>query len=340
MRYCCGNCIGDRYIRREIIPSMSQNDGTCSFCNSANVQLVEPVALRERFELLLSIYTPDPEGKVLVEWLREDWAIFDLPQMQIAHAKELLAEILDDGDIVRKSFSPRRNCHTNSLEEWSGLREELKHRNRFFPEMGLDLARLDELFPHLILDELPPGKPFYRARIQSSDGPYDKKQMGAPPEFLATHGRANPAGIPYLYLASTPLTAISEIRPHTGEKISVGEFVIPEGLKFVDLRQPRKTVSPFILDDENDVATLRGDIMFLERLGEELTRPVLPKAAAIDYIPSQFLCEFAKKCGFDGVVYRSSVGEGMNIALFNPTISECRSVSEYCVSRVSVEANT
>jgi hypothetical protein len=258
--------------------------------------------------------------------------------METAHAKELLAEILDDGDIVRKPFSPLTSCYTNSLEEWSGLREELKHRNRFFPEMGLDLDRLKELFPHLIFDELIPDQPFYRARIQS-DSPYSKGEMGAPPEVLATRGRANPAGIPYLYLASTDLTAISEIRPHTGEKISVGEFFIPEGLKFVDLRQPRKTVSPFILEDESDVATLRGDVMFLERLGEELTRPVLPKAAAIDYIPSQFLCEFAKKCGFDGVVYRSSVSEGMNIALFNPTITECRQVCVYNVSKVSIEAH-
>ena len=138
MRFCCGNCIGDRYIKREIIPSLSEKDGNCSFCDSQKVQLVEPVTLRERFELLLSIYTPDSEGKLLVEWLREDWAIFDLPQMEIAHAKELLAEILDDGDIVRKPFLPIKSCHTNSLEEWSGLREELKHRNRFFPEMGLD----------------------------------------------------------------------------------------------------------------------------------------------------------------------------------------------------------
>ncbi|UQG54041.1 RES family NAD+ phosphorylase [Marinobacter sp. M3C] len=287
--------------------------------------------------MLLSIYSPDPEGKLLVEWLKEDWAIFDLPQMEKAHAKDLLSEILDDGDIVRKPFSPLRSCHTNSLEEWDGLREELKHRNRFFPEMGLDLERLRELFPHLIFDELTSDKLFYRARIQSAR-PYEKSEMGAPPEISSTHGRANPAGIPYLYLASTVLTAISEIRPHTGEKISVGEFLIPEGLKLVDLREPKKTVSPFILDDESDVATLRGDVMFLERLGEELTRPVLPKAAAIDYIPSQFLCEFAKKCGFDGVVYRSSVSDGMNIALFNPMMTSCRQVCEYNVSKVSVEA--
>jgi hypothetical protein len=74
----------------------------------------------------------------------------------------------------------------------------------------------------------------------------------------------------------------------------------------------------------------------LERLGEELTRPVLPSGAAIDYIPSQYLCEFIKKSGFDGVVYRSSVSDGINLALFNPEKATGGTVSLYNVTKVSV----
>ena len=76
---------------------------------------------------------------------------------------------------------------------------------------------------------------------------------------------------------------------------------------------------------------------FLERLGEELTRPVLPSGAAIDYIPSQYLCEFIKKSGFDGVVYRSSVSDGINLALFDPRKAQGGAVSLYHVAKVSVE---
>lgn len=68
--------------------------------------------------------------------------------------------------------------------------------------------------------------------------------MGAPPSRYANHGRANPTGIPYLYLGSMPDTAISEIRPHTGEIATVAEFEIPAVLIIVDLREPRKHVSP------------------------------------------------------------------------------------------------
>lgn len=164
--------------------------------------------------------------------------------------------------------------------------------------------------------------------------------MGAPPKRLASHGRANPPGIPYLYLGSTAATAVSEIRPHAGEVACVATFDVPAEFTAVDLRNPRQLVSPFVLEVENEIGLMRVDIEFLERLGEELTRPVLPQAAAIDYVPSQYLCEFIKKCGYDGVVYRSSVSDGINLALFNPARATPRQVEQYKVTRVSVDVES
>jgi hypothetical protein len=63
---------------------------------------------------------------------------------------------------------------------------------------------------------------------------------------------------------------------------------------------------------------------------------VLPSGAAIDYIPSQYLCEFIKNSGFDGVVYRSSVSDGINLALFDPNKAAGGTVTLYGVSKVSV----
>ena len=45
--------------------------------------------------MLTSIYEPNPDGKLLVEWLKEDWSLF--PKLDLANAKSLLAEVLDDG---------------------------------------------------------------------------------------------------------------------------------------------------------------------------------------------------------------------------------------------------
>ncbi len=334
---CCANCFGDRGLKKEIIPLRSTQRGTCSYCTTENKELVEPNHLSEYFELLISIYRPDPDGKTLVELLKEDWSLFDHPKMDNAHAKELLGDILDDGELVRKNFIPSELCHTDRLDSWEELRKELMHQNRFFPATKMDLDRFEELLSRLIADQDEIFDVWFRARIQQGDDTYEISEMGAPPQRMASHGRANPAGIPYLYLGSKIHTAISEVRPHPGEKVWVADFNIVSNLKIVDLRDPRKLVSPFLLTDDNEIALLRGDIGFLEKLGNELTTPVLPTAAAIDYIPSQYLCEFIKKCGYKGVIYNSSVSDGVNLALFNPLDGKPKSLRRYSISNVSVE---
>jgi hypothetical protein len=296
--------------------------------------LVEPEKLAYVFEILISVYEQDENGKSLVEWMKEDWRLFSHTSMDNAHAKELLGEILD-GEIVCKKFSPSETYKSEGLARWETLRDELMYNNRYFLDVDLDTDRLTELLGHLIADDLP-GM-WYRARILTEDTPYTTDKMGAPPKRLATHGRANPTGIPYLYLGSRPDTAIAEVRPHTGEVACVAEFAIRGPLTAVDLRDPRKLVSPFVLADASAIGQLRADIPFLERLGDELTRPVLPRSAALDYIPSQYLCEFIKKSGYGGVVYRSSVSTGMNLALFSPAMAEGGAVAQYDISRVSVE---
>jgi hypothetical protein len=269
--------------------------------------------------------------------------MFDHPSMDDARTKVLLGEILDDREIVHQSFAPLTYSDADRLGEWEKLRDELMYRNRFFPESDIDLPRLRELLPSLTLDSDEVRTSWYRARIQTGDTPFDVAEMGAPPRRAASFGRANPAGIPYLYLGSTLETAVSEIRPHKGEIACVAEFTTPSNLKLVDLRNPRKMVSPFqllLVSDAADIVRMRSDLPFLERLGEELRRPVVPQAAAIDYTPSQYLCEFIKKCGYNGVVYRSSVSDGINLALFDPAVAESSDVVQYRISRVSVEVES
>ena len=162
--------------------------------------------------------------------------------------------------------------------------------------------------------------------------------MGAPPIGIASHGRANPPGIPYLYVASTSETAVAEIRPHTGETATVAKFWLDaDEVSIVDLRAPKKLISPFSLGDEDKIGALRSDINFLERLGGELTRPVRPQSAPVEYVPSQFLCEFIKRSGWDGVLYASSVGKGMNLALFDPAKAVPNEASLWDIEKVHVE---
>lgn len=333
-RFCCPECFDDRSLRDQIFPSLDPSHGTCDFCGTADTQLVEPGKLADYFELLVNVYEPSEDGKSLVEWLKSDWQLFSHQRMDVAHAKELLGEILNDGEIVRRRFVPSASYISEGLAQWDKLRDEMMYANRWFLNVAIDLDRLRQLLDMLLAAQLP--RRWYRARIRTEDDIFPIEQMGAPPRRRSSHGRANPAGIPYLYLGSLPDTAAAEIRPHTGEVACVADFTIPE-IKAVDLRNPRRLVSPFILTDASEIGQLRADLPFLERLGEELTRPVQPSGVAIDYIPSQYLCEFIKNSGFDGVVYRSSVSDGINLALFDPKQATGGTVSLYNISKVFVE---
>lgn len=333
---CCANCFDDRGLRRNIFPLHAIESGDCSYCESKDVPILAPEQLAEYFGLLVSAYRPDPEGKLLVQLFREDWGLFIHEKMDDSRAKDLLAEILDDGNIVREAFAPAPIVDADRLSAWEKLRDELMYQNRFFPSVRFDQARLQDLLIHLTIDAEEIPDTWYRARMKTGDIAFTAAEMGPPPKRTASNGRANPAGIPYLYLGSSPVTAVSEIRPHTGEIACVATFTTPADLKVVDLRKPRSTVSPFLLADAEDVGRMRNDLRFLERLGEELTTPVLPQSAAVDYTPSQFLCEFIKRCGYDGVIYRSSVSDGINLALFNLTRAKIGTVEELRVKSVTV----
>ena len=334
-RFCCPCCFGDRGLEKDIIPTLSCSKGECGYCFQMSALLVEPGNLKDYFEQVINIYKEDESGKMLVELLRDDWGLF--PNLDIAHSKELLADILDDGQIVRKPFSPSEICKSERLTVWVELRNELMYQNRYFPNTEIDENRFANLLSFLTTTLANLSYTWYRARIQRDEHIIDINEMGAPPNNIASHGRANPAGIPYLYLASDEKTAVSEVRPHTGEFISIADFEVCTEMKVVDLRNPRTTISPFLLGDENDIAMLRGDIEFLVHLANELTRPVLPGSASIEYIPSQYLCELIKKQGYHGVIYNSSVCSGINLALFDPVNAIAKSVRKHQVSRVSVD---
>lgn len=336
-RRCCAACFGDYQIRDQYISQCDPIAQTCDYCGAIDVQCVIPQRLGQWFAALMATYELADEGKPIIELLMDEWNLFQNSGMRPVDAKELLADVLDDGELVRKSFSPIAYLGDGNLRRWEDLRDEMMHRNRWFLDEPMDMERIAELLAQLIVPSASLGDlKWYRARMMSGDDPFEIGDMGAPPRHLAGHGRANPAGIPYLYLGSTPATAVAELRPHTGEKACIAEFELPD-LKFADLRDARDLISP-LLGDENEIIRLRADLPLLERLGEELTRPVQPRGAPYEYIPTQYICEYIKTCGFDGVIYRSSVSSdgGINVALFKPEIARATSIFEVVVDQVSV----
>jgi hypothetical protein len=336
---CCSNCFGDEYLLEEVFPQHSSTHGTCEYCGSTEQYIIDPVFFRDMFEILLGAYSQRVDGIPLINNLQNDWNLFPTDIITTEVAQGLLADILGDDDISQRLFRPNDSTGVDTFDSWSIFREELRHRNRFFLASNLNLNRLQALLVYLEFKPLAIPPMLYRARIQEGDNPIPLNDMGAPPARLASHGRANPPGIPYLYMASDPRNAISELRPHTSDIATVAELSLSPGLRFIDLRFPRRTASPFKIDDEVQLTLLRHDLTFLDQLGIELARPVNPRSAQIEYLPSQYLCEFIKHCGYDGVLYRSSVGTGVNYALFYPAKAALHSSKVYSVDRVSVDVS-
>ena len=123
-RRCCPECFDDRGLREQIFPFLGPERGTCSYCGTPDVDLLEPQALAPYFELVVNVYERSDGGQSLAEWMKEDWQLFSHPAMDIAHTKELLADILDDGDIVRASFVPSPSYKSEGLVQWETLRDE------------------------------------------------------------------------------------------------------------------------------------------------------------------------------------------------------------------------
>jgi len=327
--WCCGQCFDDRFLAEDI-RHRSTRAGTCDFCGADGEALVCPDELADHFELLASTYEVDVSGGGMdtIAVFRKDWELFS--RLDDSVAQQLLEQIsqaIPHTGLVRPESKP-------SIEHWRGLRTELMHVNRFFPKSGFgdEEARLLE---YLIADRADIPKDLYRARILHQSEPFTVTEMGKPPSEIASHGRANPHGISCLYVADEIDTTIAEVRPHKGDKVCIASIRPVGDLKLIDLCSPEKGISPFGLE-EDDVRLLAGMIPYLRHLGEELSRPISPNRTHLEYLPTQYLCEFIKGRGHDGVIYKSSVGEGLNYAIFDDSaVSFDENIDIYEVTNVN-----
>lgn len=163
-----------------------------------------------------------------------------------------------------------------------------------------------------------------------------------PQRTRAKEGRANSAGIPVLYLATTELTAISEIRPWIGSEVSVAQFKISRDLKAVDLSVGHRKSwifrhkSPPHLGDEEIYRELKEKDVWND-VDRAFSRPISVSDETADYAPTQILAEFFREHGFDALMYRSQFGEGLNIAIFDINDAEYISAVPYQVTDLEVE---
>lgn len=332
MAKCCANCFNDKLITA-YIEKESSDYGNCSFCDARDVQLVEPENFTDTFETLLNLYqeATNAQSQPIYKLIQKDWNIFH----NIEIAEKLMPKIINYTYTKTYDYVNINEDFVKNI--WDEFRNEIKHNNRFFPKsVNLDIQELKAWLQELELSKYP--KILYRARISNDRQPIDITKMGKPPSNIATAGRANPYGISYLYMATRKKTAIAEVRPHKGNAVCIAKIKIPNKLRLADLRNPKNYLSPFVRPDYSTEELFKY-IVLLQKLGEELSKPIVPHEAELEYLSSQYLAELIKDANFDGIIFKSSVGNGDNIALFSDTDVEFRSVELYEVKNLSFDSS-
>lgn len=311
MAKCCMNCFSDLAISQKVA-RQSAEQGYCERCNTERAILVECSELSSDFSLLLPLYQEGADGEDLLALLERDWSIFS---PSVKDRSSLLEALLPEAKGVK--YTVGQSAGDSAQEQWVALKDELKSKNRFFPESAPNPDELAELLGFLVVTNNDMPREFFRARIQKGDGGFGLDDLKAPPVGIAQAGRANPPGLSYLYVASDQATALAEVRPTVADLVTVAKFEAARDFKLVDLSDPRSKISPFRLGLEA-LSNVRAAMAFLSMLSEDLTKPTPAHKAAYDYLATQYLCELIKRIGYDGVRYRSSLNSGgYNYAFFD-----------------------
>jgi len=170
------------------------------------------------------------------------------------------------------------------------------------------------------------GETFWRAQLGDHDivgvlgdnGEVDhdlirphKPDRMTPSSKHVGNGRANPVGIAYWYAATDPKTAMEEMRPWKGAVLTVAELHATRNLELIDCGNTQPTVAPYSTAPEPE-----KEKFVWYSIGEAFSRPVAPTAINVDYVPTQMLAEAFRMAGFDGIRYKSHLGDGMNVVVF------------------------
>ncbi len=167
----------------------------------------------------------------------------------------------------------------------------------------------------------------FRARVHHQSGlkTYSPNKMKSPKPELVSGGRANPSGIPYLYLSDKPDTVLYEVRASYLDELSIATFQLKkefDSIKIVDFTEDTPLFQPTKVNETIKASLLR------KKISQDLSKPMRRYDSEIEYIPTQFICEFINVfTGANGIRLNSSLHiDGKNIVIFNQEFMECKDV--------------
>jgi hypothetical protein len=339
----CSSCAISTHLKEFI--SENGSTSSCSLCGKKSNEVVTTTTLDfiKMIKGLIRYYYSEVEyhtklgGVSFDTLLSVENPVFNLPStLSDIELEEFLLLFLDDCNIDSEisiftaygrdiyNYSPKTAVSLGKSELLDSIKDHLLVKNYYQVE-----AKFNECFDDIkdhITSTLRLNSKYYRARVGSNlkasnfdwryldhedefHSPFSNNDIGAPPIDLATRGRINRPGVSYLYLATNIDTAIAEVRPHPGENISIGAFTSPSKLKIADFSN-HKLENKFLSDSGLDKLEL---IIAIENA---LSFSVIPSNSE-SYNITQFIAEAFRKIGFDGIKFKSSIGSGNNLVIFD-----------------------
>lgn len=325
----CPSCFADTELKAFI--SASTTIGNCAVCNSKEQPIMAINELMDFFQELIDNYTPVDSGDSIKNKIQGNWSFFADHQV----AESILNYVLPKIDTaVHNANSPVDYILeiTNNHGYWETLKEELKWSHRF-------LSNLDQLL-ELGWDgffntqyRLSSDTTLYRSRVhhQSGNQAYSHSEMYAPTRHFAKGGRANPLGIPYLYLCDNPETVLYEVRASYLDELSIASFKLKtenEFVNIVDFTEDTPLFQPEMVRQTIMAKLLR------DKVSRDLSKPMRRYDSEIEYIPTQYICEFIRiNTGASGVRFSSSLHpSGKNIVIFDQNLMDCTRVDLHKVT--------
>lgn len=332
--YICKDCFLDEELRSEINAN-AVIDGICDVCGKEG-KVMDFSEFHGFFTTLLELCSPTVDSnKTIVDIIQDEWHLFKDKDI----AKVLLIDVIatNNPGYSIADFVNYTDEIRNRVAVWDRLKTSVKENSRFFTNMD-EFAQYDYLTAGKSLHV---GQKLYRSRIT----PIGQKKikcdkMGCPPKELATAGRANPIGIPYLYLSDSAKTTYFEVRAVYLDQLSVGTFRIQRELELVDFIYD---VNLFIAYNDGS-ASLKEIVIkkkIIDAISEDLSKPLRRYDSELEYVPTQLICEYCKRIvGADGISFESSLHKGgRNYVLFDDSAAKCTRVDVHEITQIDIDKN-
>lgn len=334
----CPNCFSDKELKAFI--SSSSESGKCSVCSTENTPLINIEELLDFFQELIDNFSPVENGESVQAKIHSNWNFFS----SLENATKILNSVLPelDTDIVHAgSTVDFISDIIDNYEYWEKLKEELKWSRRFLSNVAyLEDLGWDGFFNTQY--ELTNEVALFRARLHNQSGldAYSEIEMGCPDPKKVKEvkgGRANPLGIPYLYLSDSEVTTLYEVRASFLDEVSVGTFYLKQeypAIRIVDF-----TEEPSLYNSGQVNEIIKAHLL-KNRISKDLSKPMRRYDSEIEYIPTQFICEYIRVfTGANGIRFKSSLEPtGNNIVIFDQSLMQCTNVKLAKVNELSIRA--